>query len=254
MRYEQPAAARRFSRTFHCDLVRKFGTDGERRIPLVGTELTQLLRQRGAHFLRPPDRELAVRGRADELDGILFGEAEVDEKLPVVDFERQLLGLHRRLERQREVKREHRILGIEVEIIARLRIIELDLLSVRLGIGEEVVFLERGDVDLGERGQLFAGELALLLRLDALGREYREHVVEGPGVAHAGHRSVGPVDDLALDGHPDVGMRVRANENPDKRKALLALWDQYVKDNGVILTDDGIFKKRPPLAAEEDDE
>src|SRR5262249_10849934 len=88
-----------------------------------------------------------------------------------------------------------------------------------LGIGEEVVFLERGDVDLGERGQLFPGELALLLRLDALGREYREHVVEGPGVAHAGHRSVGPVDDLALDGHPDVGTRGRGGRYDGPRKA-----------------------------------
>src|SRR5262249_48273776 len=82
--------------------------------------------------------------------------------------------------------------------------------SVRLGIGEEVVFLERSDVDFGKRCQLLAGELALRLRLDTLGGEHGEHVVEGPGVANAGHRSVGCVDELALDGHPDVRMRMRS--------------------------------------------
>ena len=34
-----------------------------------------------------------------------------------------------------------------------------------------------------------------------------------------------------------------SKENPDKRKALLALWDEYVKSNGVILTGDGPFAK-----------
>jgi arylsulfatase len=49
-------------------------------------------------------------------------------------------------------------------------------------------------------------------------------------------------------------LRDRSQENPDKRAALLVLWDQYVKDNGVILTDDRIFKQRASLVAEEDDE
>jgi arylsulfatase A-like enzyme len=35
-----------------------------------------------------------------------------------------------------------------------------------------------------------------------------------------------------------------SKKQPAKRKALLALWDQYVKQNGVILTDDGPFKQR----------
>ena len=33
-----------------------------------------------------------------------------------------------------------------------------------------------------------------------------------------------------------------SKEEPVKRKELLALWDQYVKDNGVLLTNDGPFK------------
>src|SRR5262249_35511527 len=47
---------------------------------------------------------------------------------------------------------------------------------------------------------------------------YREHVVEGPGVAHAGHRSVGRVDELALDGHPDVRMRLRRCGRDDETR------------------------------------
>jgi arylsulfatase A-like enzyme len=33
-----------------------------------------------------------------------------------------------------------------------------------------------------------------------------------------------------------------AKQEPEKTKAMLALWDQYAADNGVILTDDGPFK------------
>jgi arylsulfatase A-like enzyme len=34
-----------------------------------------------------------------------------------------------------------------------------------------------------------------------------------------------------------------SEENPDKRKELLAHWNEYVKQNGVLLTNDGMFKK-----------
>jgi hypothetical protein len=44
-----------------------------------------------------------------------------------------------------------------------------------------------------------------------------------------------------------------AKDNPAKRDELLKLWDQYVSDNGVILTGDGMFKTRGSVAAEEDD-
>jgi arylsulfatase len=50
-------------------------------------------------------------------------------------------------------------------------------------------------------------------------------------------------------------LRDLSKANPDKRKALLALWDQYVKTNGVILTGDGPFakgkKETPETAIEE---
>ena len=35
-----------------------------------------------------------------------------------------------------------------------------------------------------------------------------------------------------------------AKEEPGKTKALLALWDKYLEENGVILTDDGPFKAK----------
>ena len=35
-----------------------------------------------------------------------------------------------------------------------------------------------------------------------------------------------------------------SKEQPAKRKALLALWDEYVKQNGVLLTNDGPFKAK----------
>jgi hypothetical protein len=40
------------------------------------------------------------------------------------------------------------------------------------------------------------------------------------------------------------GYRNVSKENPDKRKTLLALWDRYVKENGVIVTGDGMFQQR----------
>ena len=35
-----------------------------------------------------------------------------------------------------------------------------------------------------------------------------------------------------------------SKQEPAKTKALLALWDQYVEQNGVILTEDGPFKAK----------
>jgi arylsulfatase len=37
-----------------------------------------------------------------------------------------------------------------------------------------------------------------------------------------------------------------SKQEPAKTKALLALWDRYVEQNGVILTDDGPFKAKSP--------
>jgi hypothetical protein len=58
------AAPTTASRAFHHELVGVLGTDGQRRISLVGTELGKLLRQRGVHLLRVHDRKLASRALA----------------------------------------------------------------------------------------------------------------------------------------------------------------------------------------------
>jgi len=39
-----------------------------------------------------------------------------------------------------------------------------------------------------------------------------------------------------------------SKENPSKRAELLGLWDKYVKQNGVLLTNDGPFKSKTPEA------
>jgi arylsulfatase len=41
-----------------------------------------------------------------------------------------------------------------------------------------------------------------------------------------------------------------SKHEPEKRKELLALWDNYVKQNGVLLTNDGPFKSKTPAAEE----
>ena len=49
-------------------------------------------------------------------------------------------------------------------------------------------------------------------------------------------------------------LRDLSKQNPEKRKQLLVLWDQYVKENGVILTGDGPFKEKSSITAAEDDD
>lgn len=44
-----------------------------------------------------------------------------------------------------------------------------------------------------------------------------------------------------------------SKEQPAKRKALLALWDEYVKQNGVLLTNDGPFKAKNTKPSVEQD-
>ena len=44
-----------------------------------------------------------------------------------------------------------------------------------------------------------------------------------------------------------------SKKNPDKHAELLAHWDEYEKQNGVILTDDGPFRKKKDAAAINDD-
>ena len=40
-------------------------------------------------------------------------------------------------------------------------------------------------------------------------------------------------------GHPTA-------KHPEKREAMLKFWDEYVKTNGVIVSDAGPFAKREP--------
>jgi arylsulfatase len=42
-----------------------------------------------------------------------------------------------------------------------------------------------------------------------------------------------------------------SKQEPGKAKELLTLWDEYVKQNGVLLTNDGPFKSKTPKAEEE---
>jgi len=37
-----------------------------------------------------------------------------------------------------------------------------------------------------------------------------------------------------------------AKKKPGRLKAMIALWDQYAKDNGVVLTGDGPFAEKMP--------
>jgi arylsulfatase len=46
-------------------------------------------------------------------------------------------------------------------------------------------------------------------------------------------------------------MRDLSATHPDKREALLALWEEYVKRNGVIISEAGPFAPREPLSKSE---
>src|SRR5262249_60388334 len=76
-------------------------------------------------------------------------------------------------------------------------------------VTEVIVFLERRDVDLGERRKLFAGKGAFGFLLNPLESIGREHVVEGPRVTDTGDQSIRRVDEFALHGDPDVRMGER---------------------------------------------
>ena len=104
------------------------------------------------------------------------------------------------------MQRQRGVLVFEV-IVDRL--LEFFLLAVGLGEGEVGKLLQRLDIDLRQRRQLFAAVDALGLGLDALQGIGREHVVKGPGMADARDRAVGGVDQFAAAGDPDVWMRLR---------------------------------------------
>jgi arylsulfatase len=43
--------------------------------------------------------------------------------------------------------------------------------------------------------------------------------------------------------HDPSETRDLAKENPEKLKALVVLWNRYAKQNGLVLTGDGPYKK-----------
>ena len=55
--------------------------------------------------------------RIDQPHLILFGEAEIDEEVGIVNFHVERLGLHRRLERKRKMQRQHGLFRIVLKII-----------------------------------------------------------------------------------------------------------------------------------------
>src|SRR5439155_21237959 len=141
-----------------------------------------------------------------ERDRVVLDETEIDEISLIENVDQKFSGLERRLERQREVERQQRILGIVLEIIVP-RVAEFAPPGTHPRKGKIVELLERGGVDLGERGKLRAAEFARRLRIYLARGIVGKVLVEGPGVAHARHRSVRREDDLALHQHPDMGVR-----------------------------------------------
>src|SRR5690606_38283844 len=86
----------------------------------------------------------------------LLVKAEIDEIGGVEDLQIERCGLHRLLERQGKAQRQELVRTQSQEIIDGRA--EVQLLAVHLGKGEIGIFLERRDIDLGQRLKLFAGE------------------------------------------------------------------------------------------------
>ena len=49
-------------------------------------------------------------------------------------------------------------------------------------------------------------------------------------------------------------LRDVSKANPGKRSELLTLWQRYVKENGVLVTGDGMFKTRPTAQTPEEND
>ena len=182
-------------------------------VPAFASDVLEALiqphRRREKIVTRLFDGDGALRRRADKPRRVFLGKAEIDEEFRIVDFHVERRGLHRRLERKRKMQRQHGLFRIVVEIVVdRIEKCVALAFAVHLGVGEIGVLLERLDIDLGERVQLLAGELPLGLLVQALGGVGREHVVEGPGMTHAGDRAVRRVDKLLGHRHPDMRVRL----------------------------------------------
>src|SRR5262245_7460800 len=136
--------------TCHRNLVGELGAvvaGGGQRVEKALANLTAV----GRGVVRPEHGELAGSRRPFERDRLLLGEGEVDEVRRVVDVELQALRFRRRLQRKGEVEGQYVVLVFEV-VVSRLG--ERHLLAVRLRIGEETEFTERGHLDTGQGGPL----------------------------------------------------------------------------------------------------
>src|SRR5207245_6982828 len=109
---------------------------------------------------------------------VFLMEGEVDENCGVIDVDVELLRLDRSLERQSKMQRQHSQLRIVVKVVVR-GLGELHFLPVRLREGEEAVFLQRANVDLGKRGPFLAREPAAQFALATLRRLDGKHLMEG---------------------------------------------------------------------------
>src|SRR5215510_15988960 len=128
------------SRTAHQDLAGELRAPGHRGVLLVGRYLAQRFALGEGHFARQHYIELAFR-RTGQLHRLVLGKCKVDEYGWIVDLDLQFLGFDGRLERQKEIERQHLVLVVEPVI--RRRLAEFSLLAVGRRIGEVIVFLQR---------------------------------------------------------------------------------------------------------------
>ena len=180
-----------WSGTFHRYLV------GERRPVAVLRNLParrdfrQPLRHLLGHLLRLADVELAARRRADPAHRRPSRRARnrrsSSDRTPRASSD---LRLHRRLQRQQEVQRQHRVLGIEFEMVVDR--IDERRPSCRSALAKVKKSYSFSDSTLTWASGCNSSRVnsPFFLLLQALGGEGRIHVVEGPGMAHADHRAV----------------------------------------------------------------
>src|SRR5262245_24858931 len=97
--------------------------------------------------------------------------------------------------------------------------------------GEVVEFLERLDIDLGERGELLLRVGAVLVGIEALDRHGGVELIERPDMTNAGNAVIGPEHDLGANRGPDMGVggnrgRAAAHERSGEKTLEKALVPQ----------------------------
>src|SRR5262245_27060528 len=85
--------------------------------------------------------------------------------------------------------------------------------------GEVVEFLERLDIDFGERGELLLRVVAVLVGIEALDRHGGVELIEGPGMTNAGNAVIGPEHDLGANRSPAWGWAATEVAPPVRRAA-----------------------------------